>query len=175
MKDRQRPVTPARTALAITTRNLWPVNDAAPGFQAAFTAYYFEVERLAIEVVRIFAPSLGLEEMFFDDKIDKGASNFVACRYPSLSGRPLHQLRGGAHTDLGSLSILRRETLDGGPGGVRRREWHDVPTITAHLTPINIGDLMEQWSNGRWVLTFTGMINPRSMASNESRYSIALF
>ena len=58
--------------------NRWP---DIRGFSAAFWGYYAEMERLAADLMRLFAIALDLEEHWFDDKTDKHMSNLVANYY----------------------------------------------------------------------------------------------
>ncbi|MFX9093409.1 2OG-Fe(II) oxygenase family protein, partial [Acinetobacter baumannii] len=79
-------------------------------------------------LMRMFAVALGLPEHFFDDKIDRHISMFRALNYPDQAEPPQPgQLRAGAHSDYGSLTIVRQEDA---PGGLQVQnedgEWLDV-------------------------------------------------
>ncbi len=149
----------------------WPV--APPGFEEAWSAYYRAMERLAATLLRSFAVALDLDERWFDDKIDRHASALRALNYPRLSAvSQKHQLRASAHTDYGSLTILK----SGGPGlQVQRRDgdWIDVPEV-ADAFVVNLGDLMAVWTNDRWVSTMHRVVVP-PLPVQERRQSIAFF
>jgi isopenicillin N synthase-like dioxygenase len=67
------------------------------------------MERVATTLMRIFAVGLGMDKHFFDDKVDRHITNFSVLHYPEQPKPPLPgQLRAGAHTDYGSLTITRR-------------------------------------------------------------------
>jgi isopenicillin N synthase-like dioxygenase len=72
------------------------------------------------------------------------------------------QVRASAHTDYGSLTILR---LGGEfPGGLQvmgaTGEWIDVSTTAEEdAFVINLGDLMARWTNDRWMSTPHQVIN----------------
>ena len=155
--------------------NLWPV--APAGLQAAYEAYFLEMGRLARDLMRIFALALDLPEFFFDDKIDRHISMFRTLHYPSQMAAPLAgQLRAGAHSDYGSLTILRQENR---PGGLQVRnahgEWVDVQTEPGSFV-VNIGDLMAQWTNDRWVSTMHRVVNPPAdLAHDSARLSLVFF
>jgi isopenicillin N synthase-like dioxygenase len=54
-------------------------------------------------------------------------------------------------------------------------EWFDVPTIKGALV-VNIGDLMAEWTNDRWVSTLHRVINPpRDIANDSRRISLVFF
>jgi len=139
--------------------NMWPA--AVPEMPAIYSAYYREMERLAFNLMRSFALGLGLEETAFDDKVDRHISNFSVIHYPVPTEPPLPgQLRAGAHTDYGSMTILYR---DNAPGGLQveslRGEWIDVPDIPGTFV-VNLGDLMAEWTNDRWRSTMHRVVNP---------------
>jgi isopenicillin N synthase-like dioxygenase len=148
--------------------NLWPERPA--GFRTTWEAYYREMERLAGVLMRIFAVALGLEERFFDDKIDRHITCFNVTHYPALKAPPLPgQLRAGAHSDYGSLTILKAEDA---PGGLQVLDksgaWIDVvPTPGTFI--VNLGDLMAEWTNDRWVSTMHRVVTPPLEAGERGR------
>jgi isopenicillin N synthase-like dioxygenase len=155
--------------------NIWPIG--IEGFEAAWTDYYREMEKLALALMRLFALGLNLDENWFDDKIDKHMTNMSANWYPDQKIPPKPgQLRAGAHTDYGSLTILKTENK---PGGLEVRKadgtWAPVPIIPGTFI-VNIGDLMAQWTNDQWVSTMHRVVNPpRDKATGTERLSIVFF
>ena len=78
--------------------------------------------------MRMFALALDLPETFFDDKIDKHFTNCSAYHYPPLMRPPKPgQLRGGAHTDFGSLTLVYGHPSVRGLQVRNGVEWEDVP------------------------------------------------
>lgn len=155
--------------------NIWPADDVAPGFRAALTTYYLEMDRVATMLMRIFALALDMPEHFFDDKVDRHFSNLTSYHYPPLAAPPEPgQLRGGAHTDFGSLTILHGSPSTQGLQVWSQGAWHDVPVVKDAFI-VNIGDLMAQWTNDRWVSTLHRVVNPPDVESSQSRYSFAFF
>jgi isopenicillin N synthase-like dioxygenase len=70
---------------------------------------------LARMLMRLFALALDQPETFFDDKIDKHISRLRVRNYPAPQEPPQPgQLRAGAHSDYGSLTILKTEDKPGG-------------------------------------------------------------
>jgi hypothetical protein len=65
------------------------------------------------------------------------------------------QLRAGAHSDYGSITILLGEDR---PGGLEictvatNNEWQRVPAVDGAFI-VNVGDLMARWTNDRWLST----------------------
>jgi isopenicillin N synthase-like dioxygenase len=153
--------------------NLWP---GLPGFHSAFEAYYAEMERLALDLMGLFARALDLPPGFFDAFFDDHITNLTVNFYPQQPAPPLPgQLRRGAHTDWGSLTILHQ---DGAPGGLevqtRDGRWLAVPAIAGSYI-INLGDLMAFWTNDRWVSNLHRVVNPARSDAGTERLSIPFF
>jgi isopenicillin N synthase-like dioxygenase len=152
-----------------------PVNP--PHVRLAWDAYYKSLESLALDMLRIFALALKMPEDFFDPCVTRHRNalrflNYPAQNVPLLPG----QVRAGEHTDYGSLTIL----LQDGTGGLqvkdRRGEWHHAAHIPGTFL-INIGDLMQRWTNDRWVSTLHRVVNPvgQEEITTKRRQSIAYF
>jgi isopenicillin N synthase-like dioxygenase len=155
--------------------NVWPASLVA--FRPAITAYYRAMEKLASDLMRIFALALDLPELFFADKMDRHISAMRIIIYPEQTHAPLPgQLRAGAHSDYGTLTILLGENQ---PGSLqvytRSGEWMDV-FIPPQSFVINIGDLMMRWTNDRWVSTLHRVVNPpEPIAAKARRLSLVFF
>lgn len=155
-------------------RNLWPVRPV--GFREAADAYYRAMEALSSVLCRASALALGLPETYFDDKIDRHITAARINFYPRQDQPPAEgQLRAGAHTDYGMLTILSGESAPGLQVLTRAGDWVDVATDKYRFV-CNIGDLLMRWTNDRWVSNSHRVLNPPpEMASASSRMSIAFF
>lgn len=154
--------------------NLWPANP--PGLRTAYEAYFRTVERLAADLMRIFALALDLPEGYFDSSIDRHISRLRVRNYPAPEVPPEPgQLRAGAHSDYGSLTILKTEDR---PGGLQVRDrsggWSDVPHVPGCFV-VNIGDMMARWTNDRWVSTLHRVANPPADRFAASRRQSLVF
>ncbi len=155
--------------------NIWPERPA--GLVPLFTAYVRAMEQLSRDLMRLFALGLDLDETFFDDKIDRHFGVFHALHYAAQPTPPQPgQLRAGAHSDFGSLTILYPPDSGEGlevqsPAG----GWIAVkPAPRAFV--INIGDLMQRWTNDRWTSTLHRVVNPSNDAGwRERRLSLGFF
>jgi isopenicillin N synthase-like dioxygenase len=155
--------------------NLWPERPA--DLQAVWTAYFTAMEKLAADLMRMFALALDLPETFFDPTIDRHISMFRALQYPDQPTAPEPgQMRAGAHSDYGSLTILRQEQRPGGLQVLNKSgAWVDVPAIPGTFV-VNIGDLMQQWTNDLWTSTMHRVVNPpRELANASARISLVFF
>ena len=162
-------------AAKVYAPNVWPAIPAE--FREVFTAYYRAQERLAFDLMRIFARALGLPETFFDGAIDRHFSTCPTNLYPEPPGETLPgQLRAGAHTDFGSLTIL---AVNDAPGGLQALfpdgAWRDVRPAPGQLV-VNLGDMMGRWTNDRWKSTVHRVVNPpREQASGSRRQTVGFF
>lgn len=154
---------------------VWP--SGPPGFRDSWTAYYRAMESFSARLLALAAAALGVPASTFTRHSDRHTSALRALNYPALDGPVAPgQVRAGAHSDYGSLTIL----LPGpGRGGleVQARDglWVQVPVIEGAFV-VNIGDLMERWTNDRWVSTVHRVVNPPAdAAATERRQSIAYF
>ncbi|MDH6135822.1 isopenicillin N synthase-like dioxygenase [Kitasatospora sp. MAA4] len=165
---------PAEADPRLGSPNLWP---DLPGFAEAYLAYYRAMEELAGELMRLFALGLGLPEGWFDDKIDQHMTNLTANYYPAQQVAPEPgQLRKGAHSDWGSLTILYQDSAPGGLQVLDRAadRWLDVPVVEGSFV-VNIGDLMAIWTNNAWVSTVHRVVNPPRALAHTERYSVPFF
>ncbi|MDA3025200.1 MAG: isopenicillin N synthase family oxygenase [Actinomycetota bacterium] len=154
--------------------NQWPTE--IPEMRDLWSRYYREMELLSTRLMRLFAIALGLSENFFDDKVDKHITNMSAIHYPPLTEAPKPgQMRGGAHTDFGSLTIVQRDQAPGGLQVLIDGDWINAPYVDNSFV-INIGDLMAEWTNDRWVSTIHQVGLPERLEDAMSdRLSLIFF
>ena len=149
--------------------SLWPQID---GFREIWESYYSEMESLAKRIMVAFAEALGLESSYFDSFINNPISALRALYYPETKDIIIDkQQRAGAHTDYGSLTILLPQTGTTGLQIKKKNTWIDVPAPQDCFV-INIGDLMELWTAGRWVSTLHRVV---AKPNQSPRKSLAYF
>lgn len=155
--------------------NLWPAHPAE--LRPVMERYFTAMNRLAADLLRVFATALDLPEDYFAGKIDRASAFLRVINYPPPAEAPEPgQLRAGAHTDYGTLTILRSENVAGGLQ-VRSRagDWLDV-VVPPGAFVVNLGDMMMRWTNDRWTSTLHRVVNPPSAAGSASRrQSLAFF
>ncbi len=155
--------------------NIWPAQP--PEFRSAALAYYRAMSDLAGRLMRLFAIGLDLPENIFDPTITQAISALRLLNYPNQETEPEPgQLRAGAHSDYGSLTILLQEQA---PGGLEVQgvdeTWHPMPAIPGTFV-VNLGDLMARWTNDKWRSTLHRVVNPpRDAHGSTRRQSIAFF
>jgi len=171
----RRPFADDGEAWAFAT-NHWPA--PLPTLRPAWEAYFREMLALSTRLMRIFAVGLGLPADHFDPLIDESPSAMRAINYPHQDvPPPAGTLRAGAHTDYGTLTVLRQ---DDAPGGLEvfdhtNGRWMPVPH-QADAFVVNLGDLMQQWTNDRWRSTLHRVVNPpHDTGASTRRQSMAFF
>lgn len=154
----------------------WP--PALPELRPAWSDYFREMLALAGRLMSLFARALGLPHDHFVASIDESPSALRALNYPAQDAPPpAGSIRAGAHTDYGTLTILRQ---DDAPGGLevldhRTDRWVPVPANPDAFV-VNLGDLLQQWTNDRWRSTLHRVVNPPVGAGPSSRrQSMAFF
>jgi isopenicillin N synthase-like dioxygenase len=154
----------------------WP--EQPPNLRPALAAYFAAMLALGDRLRRLLLESLDQTGDLLDDLFppDGGASYLRVINYPERSGALPGQMRAGAHTDYGCLTILRSQDSAGGLQ-VRDRDggWIDVQGLDDAFV-INIADAMSVWSNDRFVSTVHRVVTPPdSLVAGSRRQSIAFF
>ena len=158
-----------RSDLAATFKpNVWPA--AMPELRATMERHYRAMEGLTELVMKGLALALELDEDFFRDKLDRHDSTFRAAHYPHQDRPPAPgQLRAGAHSDYGAITLLAAERAPGGLQ-IRTRDgtWVNAPVVPNGFV-VNIGDLMMTWTNDRWISNVHRVVNPPPDAAGSTR------
>jgi isopenicillin N synthase-like dioxygenase len=165
----------SEAARGMIPRNRWPERPVR--LRELYSAYYVHMGTLASDLMRLSALALGLPESYFDGKIDRHISRLNVRLYPEQKTKPLPgQLRAGAHTDYGTVTILKPGDAIGGLQiADTEGNWNDVPMVPGSFV-INQGDLMARWTNDLWLSTLHRVANPPEEADGGSRrLSIVFF
>lgn len=133
---------------AVYAPNLWP--EMLPALRPAVENYYRAMAVLSATLMEVFAVALCLPDDAFTRHIDRHGSALRLAHYPDVGDATAAAgLRAGAHTDYGTLTIL---WTDGAPGlqvEAIDGSWLDAEPVDGALI-VNIGDLMQRWTNDRW-------------------------
>jgi len=153
----------------------WP--GRPPELRSAFEDYFAGVSALGERLRRLFALALGLADDWFEAAFRDHSSSMRVVNYPQPEGEiEPGQLRAGAHTDYGCMTILRTEDA---PGGLqvqaRGGEWLDVFAVPGSFV-VNLGDMMARWTNDRWAATLHRVVvPPADRAAGSRRQTIVFF
>jgi isopenicillin N synthase-like dioxygenase len=133
--------------------------------------YFLEVERLSLCLQKGFALALGLEGDFFQPFFDCPTSRLKINHYPVQEGEITeHNLGVVPHTNSGGYTILWQDNKGGLEIQSKSGEWVGAPPIENTFV-INIGNIMQYWSNGAFSSTPHRVINRKG----GDRFSIPLF
>ena len=150
----------------------WP--DDFDEFRAAVEDYYGYAHEIARALLRTFAFALGHEYDYFDE--DFGVSHACVLRLLRYAPTPSKVDEGkfacGAHTDYGLFTLLATDSV---PGlqvfDSETNEWIPVRPPREDMFVLNVGDLMQFWSDGAFKSTKHRVV----MDGDRERYSMAFF
>jgi isopenicillin N synthase-like dioxygenase len=149
--------------------NLWP--EGLPGLKRAMLAYFTEVEKLSHVLMRGFALALGFDANFFEPMFREPMSRLKLNHYPPQDAPEKENEIGVVpHTDSGGFTILWQDNNGGLEIQSKSGEWVGAPPI-ADTYVINLGNMMQIWTNGLFSSTPHRVIN----TGGKDRYSIPLF
>lgn len=142
----------------------WP-NDAE--FKSHVSEYYQHIKQIGSQLFCAFAMALGLDEHYFDAHTTHAPSQLRLIHYPY--NPEIEDAQGiGAHTDYECFTLLL-PTAAGLQVMDKQGNWIDIPLLPNTLV-MNIGDMMEILSNGRYLAT-----KHRVKKVKEERYSFPFF
>ena len=127
--------------------NQWP--DLAD-FRTPVMNYYNAIFSVGRILMRGFARALGEAPNFFDAYLHKPPSQLRLIHYP-YNPAAGDAMGIGSHTDYECLTLLY-STVPGLEVLNSAGSWIDAPPLPGALV-INIGDMMEIWTNGEFVAT----------------------
>lgn len=149
--------------------NLMPEQPAR--FKAVFEQYHNEMMKLARQLISAIALSLDLPADYFEKLQQKPITIQRLLHYPPQSGEiTVKEIGIGAHTDYGFLTILSQDEQGGLQVKNREGDWVSAPPMEDTFI-VNIGDLVQTFTNDRYVSTMHRVIN----TSGKERYSIPFF
>lgn len=154
-------------ALDMRWPNVWPHAD--PRLRETVMRYYRSVTVLAGHLLRAFARALGQPEETLLAHFERPMTNISLLHYPAgavdgdgANARP--------HHDTNALTVLLPGEVGGLEAEHRGLGWIEVPPRPGCFV-VNIGNMMECWSGGRFRSTMHRVHPPRG----KDRYSIAYF
>ncbi|MEM1362412.1 MAG: 2-oxoglutarate and iron-dependent oxygenase domain-containing protein [Pseudomonadota bacterium] len=167
-------------------KDLWPEDDAIPGFRDTMLAFETSNWTIAMQVLSCFAVKLGFDEDTFTHAHDPSSSDYQSTlrliHYLPMENAKAEDYEGwraGAHTDFDCLTLLHQR---GGQGGLevapgKEAEdgtWTAVPPVDGVIT-CNIGDMLMRWSDDRLLSNPHRVRMPRPDEYLGPRYSMPFF
>ena len=152
--------------------NQWP--DEVPGFRETAYRLYTTLDALGSQVLSALALHIGLPESWFADKTDFGNSILRPIHYPPITSAEVPNVRAGAHEDINLITLLVGASAAGLEVLSRKGEW--VPfTADADTIVVNIGDMLQRYTNPVYPSTTHRVVNPPGDAARQPRYSTPFF
>ena len=147
--------------------NRWPAG--APEFRAAMEDYFDAVTALSHRLLGAFARGLDQADDYFASYFRKPLTQLRLLHYPP---QPADSEAEGveAHTDTGAFTILLQDEIGGLEVRNRAGRWIRATPIPGSFV-INIADMMQRWTNGRFVSTPHRVAN----RTGRDRYSVPFF
>ena len=151
--------------------NVWPTE--TPGFKAHVYGMYEDLDALGRKILRAIARYLGLDDGYFDDKVEMGNSVLRLLHYPPVPA-DAPGVRAGAHEDINVITLL----LGAEEAGLQLKEkdgsWLDIAPPPGALV-INIGDMLQRLTNHVLPSTTHRVVNPAPERRGFARYSTPFF
>lgn len=149
--------------------NRWPQD--LPELQSAMLAYFVAVEDLSQNLLRCFSRALGLSADYLPAFFNNPNSRLKLNHYPPQR-EPITEQNLGvvAHSDSGCFTILWQDDESGLEVQNHAGEWVGAPPLAGSFV-VNIGNILQYWSNGEFSSTPHRVIN----RNNRDRYSIPFF
>ncbi len=154
----------------IRSPSLWP--SSLPELRSSWTAYYRALAGVCEHLMSVMAIALDLPADYFAPVIDNPISSMRALHYPAIAvdAAPSGALRAGAHSDYGTLTILRTDEVPGLEIEAADGTWLEVEPM-ADMFLVNLGDSIAQWTNDRWRST----VHRVNTTDTRARQSFAFF
>ena len=135
--------------------NVWP---DLPGFKDVVGRYYKRISYLGRMICGALELHLGLPDGAMTDQMRKPISQLRLLHYVRANAATqTKSVNMGAHTDYECLTLLHTRN-EGLQVMTRSDEWIDVPVDPA-VYVVNIGDMMEAWTNGLFKSTPHRVVN----------------
>lgn len=84
-----------------TYSNRWPEGEILPTFKPFMNSFFKDCHNLHLDIMSALAIGMGLQENFFDEKVNEMAHNLRLLNYPSVEKSKIENggNRAGAHSE----------------------------------------------------------------------------
>ena len=158
---------PIRDECPLYGSNRWP--DHLPGMAEVVLKYWFGCDRLSAILLEALADASGIDPTALLALFDAPLTNMTLLHYPP--GPPTGESLGiHPHKDISAVTILHPDPAGGLDVQGRDGRWIEAVGPPEALL-VNVGDLLELWSGGRFVSTPHRVVN----RTDNDRYSAPYF
>ena len=149
--------------------NRWPATPAR--LREYMESYLRGMEALAALLGQAFATALGQADDFYATRFARPTSRLKLNHYPPQHNpEQVDNIGVVPHSDSGAFTILWQDDNGGLEVQSKSGEWVGAPPLGDSFV-VNIGDILQYWSNGRYTSTQHRVINRHG----ADRYSIPYF
>lgn len=155
--------------------NIWP--SEVPELKQVSVEVYRALEETGKYMLRAIALYLKLPETYFDDKIKSGNSILRPIHYFPIENPdsvPADAVRAAEHGDINLITLLMGASADGLQVLRRDGKWIPITALPEQLV-VNVGDMLERFTNKTLKSTIHRVVNPPRHLMNTPRYSIPFF
>jgi len=156
-------------------KNEWPQELSPQNFKDVLKTYFAEMDALNLRLMKYIGQGLGLPDDgdYLVRKCNGKHENLRLLHYPSVTptvGDDTQHttVRGNAHTDFGTLTLLVQDVVGGLK--VKRNDgtWIDVQPLEDSII-VNVGDMLMRWTNDRLKATLHKVESPKvTMFTHET-------
>jgi len=156
---------------------LYPKNPTVkefPQFNEVGMDLYRQFEEKGRLLLRAIALYIGLDENYFDSKIENGSSILRAIHYPPITVDPGSAVRAEEHEDINLITLLVGASAEGLQVLPKGEDWLPINAGGTEIV-VNVGDMLQRLTNGILKSTTHRVINPPREKWHEPRLSIPFF
>lgn len=135
---------------------------------------YQHLEKTGGIMLQAIAEYLGLDRNHFHSMVWNGNSILRAIHYPPIMEDPKDAIRAGEHEDINLITLLVGASADGLEVLNRNNEWVGITEVEDHIV-VNVGDMLQRYTNDKLISTTHRVINPPKEKWPEPRFSIPFF
>ena len=155
--------------------NVWPAE--LPEMKSIALDVYKNLEKTGVEMLRAIALYLGLDENYFDSRVNHGNSILRPIHYFPIENPnavPADAVRAAEHGDINLITLLMGASADGLQVLRHDGQWIPITALPDQLV-VNVGDMLERLTNKKLKSTIHRVVNPPRQLMNQPRYSIPFF
>ena len=146
-----------------------------PDFDATSRALYEALDQFGTDLLRAVALHLGLDEVYFDDKVESGNSILRLLHYPAQDNPPPEgSVRAAAHEDINLITLLLGAEEAGLQARHRNGDWLDINAPDGAVV-VNAGDMLQRLTAWHIPSTTHRVLNPSPDRAKFPRYSAPFF
>lgn len=155
--------------------NIWP--DEVKDFSKVTVEAFQTLEKAGQHLLRAIALYLGLDENYFQEKVEHGNSILRPIHYFPIDDPdsvPADAVRAAEHGDINLITLLMGASADGLQVLRNDGKWIAITALPDQIV-VNVGDMLARLTNNKLKSTIHRVVNPPKEHMKTSRFSIPFF